>query len=120
MMLSCEELSEMIRGLGYRVHRVYEDAGFCVIDFSHPKVRVEEPASWFLSSVTVSKRDGSIEVTVRSRLDRFKELYLDYCCEDGAHVCRPHVDPEEGILSVEARFRERPLEKLRALLSEML
>jgi len=110
----------MIRQLGYRVHRVHEDDNFCIIDFRHPKVRVEVPVSWFLSSVSMNKRDGFIEVTVRSRLDRFKELYLDYCCENGTHVCRPHVDPEEMIISVEARFRERPVEKLRALLSEML
>jgi len=119
-MLSCKELSEMIRRLGYHIHRVHEDVNFCVVDFRHPKVRVEEPASWFLSSVTVNKRDGSVEATIRSRVDRFKELYLDYCCEDGAHVCRPHINPDEMILSVEARFRERPVEKLRALLAEML
>ncbi|MEM4454761.1 MAG: hypothetical protein QXT28_08640 [Thermofilaceae archaeon] len=118
-MLSCKELSEMIRRLGYRVHRVHEDDNFCIIDFRHPKVRVEMPVPWFLSSVLMNKRDGSIKVTVRSRLDGFKELYLDYCCENGTNVCWPRVDPEEMIISVEATFRERPVEKLRALLSEI-
>jgi len=98
----------------------YEDEKTCRVDFRHPYIKVEFPHAYYLSSVVLKKEDGSIRVTVRSKVKGFKELYLDYCCENETLVCRPHVYMDEKILSVEATFRERPLDKLRTLLSEMI
>ena len=118
--LTCKELQGLIRKYRYEVVRVIEDEERCIIDFRHPKVKVERPVTWYLSSVVLDKRDGSVEATVRSKVDAFKELYLDYCCEDGEQVCRPHVNMEDKILSVEAKFRQNPKEKFEMLLNEMM
>ena len=116
---TCSELEEIIRKCGFEVVNVFEDDKKCIIDFKHPKIKVERPVAYFLSSVFLNKEDGSIETTVRSRVDTFKELYLDYCCEDGEQKCRPHVNMEEKIFSVEARFRTKSGEKFKYLLNEM-
>jgi len=117
--LTCKQLQEIIQKNGFQVVNITEDEEKCIIDFKHPKVKVEYPATYYLSSVFLNKKEGNIETTVRSKVERFKELYLDYCCEDGLQVCRPHVNMEDGILSVEARFREIPKEKFNRLLDEM-
>lgn len=101
---TCEQLQEIIRKNKYEVVKVYEEEGKCIIDFKHPKVKVEPPVAYYLSSVV---------------LDTFKELYLDYCCENSEQMCRPHVNMEEKILSVEARFWQNPKEKFSRLLDEM-
>jgi hypothetical protein len=116
--LTCREIQEIIRKNGYEIVNVQEGEGLCIVDFRHPKVKVQLPVAWYLSSV-VLRGDGSIETTVRSKVEGVKELYLDYCCENGEHVCRPHVDMVTGILSVEAKFRQNPKEKFDSLLKEM-
>ena len=120
MAFPCGDLVGLIRRLGYEVRQVLDEGGRCVVDFRHPRVRVERPVSYFLSSAVLDKGDGSVEVTVRSRVDGVKELYLWYCCEDGVNVCRPHFDAENDIVSVEARFHKDAIKRLEALLSEML
>ena len=117
--ITCQQLHETIRKNRYEVVNVTEDEKYCIIDFKHPKVEVMPPVSYFLSSVVLDKKDNHIDVTVRSKVDTFKELYLDYCCEDGEQMCRPHVNMEEKILSVEAKFWQKPIEKLDRLLDEM-
>ncbi len=116
---TCEQLKEIIRKNRYQIVNVFEDEEKCIIDFKHPKVKVEPPVSYFLSSVALDKRDGSIETTVRSKVETFKELYLDYCCEDNEQRCRPHVNMEDKILSVEAKFWQNPKGKFDRLLDEM-
>jgi hypothetical protein len=116
---ACREIQEIIRKRGYEIVDVREDEEKCIVDFKHPKVKVEFPVAYYLSSVVLNKKDGSIETTVRSKVEGVKELYLDYCCEDGEQVCRPHVDMEAGILSVEAKFHQNPKEKFDSLLKEM-
>lgn len=116
---TCEQLQEIIRKNKYEVVRVLEENQKCIIDFKHPKVKVEPPVSYYLSSVVLDKEKGNIEATVRSKVDTFKELYLDYCCEDSEQMCRPHVNMEDKILSVEAKFWQKPKEKFGRLLDEM-
>lgn len=116
---TCKQLQEIIRKNRYEVVNVTEDEKQCIIDFKHPKVKVAPPVSYFLSSVALDKKKGNIEATVRSKVDTFKELYLDYCCEDSEQMCRPHVNMEEKILSVEAKFWQNPKEKFDRLLDEM-
>ncbi len=118
-MLSCRELEDIIRRNRYQVIKKIEDEEKCIIDFKHPRVEIEPPVSYYLSSVVLNKKDGSIEATVRSRVESFKELYLDYCCEDGEQRCRPHVNMKEKILSVEAKFWKNSIEKFNRLLDEM-
>jgi len=118
--VDCQALADMVRKHGYDVLSVREDGGSCVIDFLHPGVRLMRPVPYFASSLHYDKRRGTVEVTVRAKVPRYKELYLDYCCEDGEMVCRPHVWMEENMVSVEAKFRKDPVERLRMLLSEML
>lgn len=116
---TCSQLQGVIRKNKYEVVATKEDEKSCIIDFKHPKVKVEPPVSYFLSSVALDKETGSIETTVRSKVDTFKELYLDYCCEDSEQMCRPHVNMEEKILSVEAKFWHNPKGKFERLLDEM-
>jgi len=118
--LSCQELADLIRKRGYEIIRVQDEADKCIIDFRHPKVKIERPVAYFLSSVALDKKDGHIETTVRSKVDTYKELYLDYCCEDSEMCCRPHVSMEEKILSVEAKFHKSPKKKFDQLISELL
>jgi hypothetical protein len=121
---TCDRLRGLVEKRGFEVTKVVEDGEKCIIDFRHPKVRVEKPVSYFLSSAVLNKKDGSITATVRSKVDAFKRLELDYCCEkeDGecVQVCKPHVWMEEKILSVEAHFKEDAMSKLGTLLSEMI
>jgi hypothetical protein len=117
--LTCREIQEIICERGYKVVDVREDEERCIVDFRHPRVKVEFPVAYFLSSVVLNKKDGSIETTVRNKVEGVKELYLDYCCEDGIQMCRPHVNMEEKILSVEAKFQQNPKGKFDRLLDEM-
>ena len=117
----CDTLERIVRSYGYIVHRKTETATQCLIDFRHPNVEPRFPMAYFLSSLVYDKERNHIEVTVRSKpKGDYKELYLNYCCENGEMACRPHVWFEEKIVSVEAKFHEKPIEKLKSLLSEML
>jgi len=128
-MITCEELKKLINKIGYDVLDQSEDEDECLIDFKHPKVGEEElkdpvESLYFLSSVLYNKKTGRIETTVRAKVPlEYKQLFLDYCCEkddDGCiQVCRPHVDMGNKIVSVEARFGEKPIEKFKRLLYEM-
>lgn len=118
--ISCQDLQNVIKRNRFQVTRVVEDGGRCIIDFKHPKVKVEPPVAYYLSSVALDKERGSIETTVRSRVETYKELYLDYCCEDSEWRCRPHVNMEDKILSVEATFYQNPKAKFDRLLGEMI
>lgn len=117
--VSCEQLKDVIKKNRYEVVNVVENGHKCIIDFKHPKVKLEPPVSYFLSSVALDKERNFIETTVRSKVETFKELYLDYCCEDSEWRCRPHVNMEEKILSVEATFHQNPKGKFDRLLDEM-
>jgi len=90
------------------------------IDFKHPKMKVEEPAGYFLSSVEWDKKRNVLRTTVRTPVPTYKELYLDYCVEDGVMVCRPHFWSEKKIVSVQATFSKEPLDRFNRLLVEML
>jgi len=118
--MSCRKLEDVVRRSGFIIIDTYEDEDTCRVDFRHPYIKPIPPYTYYISSAIMKKRDGSIRATVRSKVETFKELYLDYCCENGVFVCRPHVNMEEKILSVEAIFSEKPIDKLRSLLSEML
>lgn len=117
----CAKLAEMIRKGGFEDAKIrVDDENLCVIDFRHPKIKPEMPYAYFMSSVKFDKKRNVLDATVRGKADGFKELYLDYCCEDGANVCKPHANFEEKIVSVEATFTREPLERFRQLLAEML
>jgi len=118
--MNCKELQEIITRNRFQIVHVYDEADQCIIDFKHPQVKVEPPVAYFLSSVVLNKKQGYIQTTVRSKVKGVKELYLEYCCEDNICVCRPHVNMEEQILSVEATFSQNPLAKFDRLLQEMI
>jgi len=105
------------------VKDVSEGPEHCVVDFVHPKIRVEEPIAYYVSSVDFNKKAKSLHTTVRSKVDGFKELYLDYCCEkennECVQVCRPHFQADKKIVSVEAVFLENSLKKFDRLLEEI-
>lgn len=125
--ITCDDVERTIKKHGYIVRQRMEipkdTKDQCVIDFVHPKVRVEEPVFYYVSSVHYNKPEKKIEVTVRSKVDDYKELFLDYCCEsdkDGCYQrCRPHVNMKDKILSCSAIFHENPLKKFDRLLEEM-
>lgn len=116
----CRTLADVIEKSRYKISYMYEDSDKCIIDFKHPNVEVKEPATYFLSSVFLNKKDNSIEATVRGKISRFKEFYGDYCCENNENMCRPHVNIEDKIFSVEVNFHENPVKKFTSLLQEML
>jgi len=119
MRTTCRELQDIIQKNRYEIINVTDDKNRCIIDFRHPGVSIEPPVSYYLSSVSLNKDTGSLETTVRSKVEDFKELYLDYCCEDSRQMCRPHVNMTDRILSVEARFHRSPAEKFDRLLNEL-
>jgi len=121
--MDCSAIEDKIAFHGYKLWDSRETPEACMIDFYHPRVKVKPPVAYFLSAVLYNKKRNTIETTVRSKVDDFKELYLDYCCEtlDGecSQVCRPHVHMGNKIMSVEAIFHEKPLEKFDRLLEEL-
>lgn len=119
----CDRLRDTIKLHRYKIGEVIEDEEKCLIDFRHPKIKVGEPVSYFASSVYYNKRTEHLNTTVRSKFERFREFYFDYCCEyEGGEClmqCRPHLNPDEEIFSVEATFMQTPLAKFDRLLEEM-
>jgi len=119
----CEKLKQLIERYGYKILNSTEDGNKCLIDFIHPEIEIKPPVAYYASSVLYDKKRKSLETTVRGKVERFKELYLDYCCEkekgECLQVCRPHVNMEEKILSVEATFSENPFKKFGRLLEEL-
>jgi hypothetical protein len=113
--MECQQLKDIIKKNGFDIVNVDEKR--CIIDFKHPKIVLEPPVAYYLSSVVL--KDG-VETIVRSKVEGGKELYLDYCCENGENVCRPHVHMGDKILSVEAKFHQNPMEKFNRLLQEMI
>ena len=114
-----EKLKEVIRRNHFQIVRELDTPERIIIDFKHPLIKVGEPAGYYLSSVVWDKRRKVLETTVRAKVPTYKELYLDYCVENGEMVCRPHFWTEEKIVSVEATFSENPLDKFDRLLNEM-
>jgi len=118
----CRHIIKKIEDRGYIIENKEFDKKSCVIDFRHPKIKKQIPIAYYTSSVKVT--ENGIETTIRGKVDRFKELWLDYCCEkednECVQKCRPHVNMEENILSVEANFTENPVEKFDRLLEELI
>lgn len=130
--MNCEELKKVIEKHGFKVKNVFEEQQKCLIDFVHPKIEVESKVegfkgkflpSYFWSGVSFDKKRKFLNTTVRSKVEGFKELYLDYCCEkendECIQLCRPHVNMQDKILSVEATFFKNPIKKFDRLLEEM-
>jgi hypothetical protein len=121
MSVVCDKLVELISKFKFQIINILEDSEKCIIDFKHPKIELRFPYAYFLSSVSFNKKTGILITTIRSKVDTFKELFfLDYCCEDGSNVCRPHVDMEDKIFSVEAIFSKDVIKKFGRLLEEMI
>ena len=122
-MTSCADLERIIKMHGFKVKSTQPTINGCIIDFYHPKIEIKPPVSYFLSSVVYDQNRNMLETTIRSKVDRFKELYLDYCCEsengECLQMCRPHFHAEEKIVSVEATFYKNPIKKFDRLLEEM-
>jgi len=119
----CEKLQEIIKKHGFKIMRVKEDDNICLIDFRHPKIKVETPEAYYGSAVQYDKKRKVLTTAVRSKVEGFKELYLDYCCEkengECLQMCRPHVHMDFKTLSVEATFFKDPIKKFDRLLEEM-
>lgn len=119
--ISCDMLKRVIEKRGYEIVNVVEDKDKCIIDFVHPKMRPGYPILYETSAVQL--KDNVISAVVRTKVDNFKELYLDYCCEkengECIQTCRPHVQMQTKTLSVEATFFTDPLKKFERLLDEM-
>jgi hypothetical protein len=118
--MSCDQLVQIILKEGWKDPKLFEDEKRCVIDFRHPKIKPEEPVSYFLSSVDFDKEKNVLKATVRSKVDNYKEVYLEPCCENGENVCKPHVDMENKTFSVEATFSQKPIERFQTLLTDLL
>ena len=119
MDMKCSEIENIVNRYGFNPTNRMETDDHCIVDFCHKKIKVGYPVSYFTSAASYNKRTGCINTTARAKVDEFKELYLDYCCEDGEQVCRPHVNMDEKIVSVEANFCEKPLGKFDRLLEEL-
>lgn len=120
--MNCKSLAELIEKSKYFVRSIEETPKGCIITFSHPTIKPEErtPELHFLSAVRYDKEKGSLEATVRRKVKGFKELYLDYCCENGEMSCRPHVSTNgDVIFSVEAKFSKNALERFKNLLNDI-
>ena len=119
----CKKLEQLIVKYGFEIRRSKEDENSCLIDFIHPKVKPESPIGYFASSVYYDKKRNILTTTVRSKVEDYKEFHLEYCCEkennECCQMCRPHVDMESKIFSIEATFHENPIEKFGRLLEEM-
>ena len=120
MNMECSEIENIVKRWGFELMGTSETDDHCIIDFHHKKIKVGLPVSYFTSAASYNKKTGCINTTARAKVDEFKELYLDYCCEDGEQVCRPHVNMDEKIVSVEAHFCESPLVKFDRLLEELV
>jgi len=117
--MNCEELKRAIERHGFEIRGISEDTEKCVIDFKHPKIEVKPPVAYFASAVQFNKKRNVLTTTVRSKVDGFKELYLDYCCENNEQMCRPHFHTDFKTISVEATFFENPIKKFDRLLEEL-
>jgi len=115
----CKEILNIIKRHNFIPENLQESEETCIIDFRHPKIEIQKPVAYFESAVQLNKKRNVLNTTIRSKVENIKELYLDYCCEDGEMVCRPHVNMEDNILSVEASFRINPIKKFDRLLEEM-
>ncbi len=100
-----------------------QERNCCIMDFKHPDIEVKKPVGYFQSSVVYDSSRGLLQTTTRSKVDGFKEMYLDYCCEEDSgeclQMCRPHVHMDLETVSVEASFREQPIQKFERLLEEL-
>ncbi|RLI07197.1 hypothetical protein DRO24_03520 [Candidatus Bathyarchaeota archaeon] len=121
----CENLAEIIRKSRYKTWKVSDTPQKCVIHFLHPSVKPEDVG--LFSAVVYDKERNRLETTVRRRVKNYKELYLDYCCENSDMKCRPHIwiEKEDSEiknveLSIEAKFTKKPLDSFKRLLDDML
>lgn len=111
-------LSRIIEKWGFKVSHVYSEPDAIIINFYDPRLGDD---LYFRSTIVYYRDTGRIEARVRVLLDRYRELYMEYCIEHCEMMCRPHFYIEDGlpILSMEAKFTEEPLTKLERLLEEM-
>jgi len=116
-MITCSRIINILEKKGYRVVTSFDRPDRCIVLFAHPSIKGDDVR--YLSGIFYIKDENKIEVTARRKVKDFKELYLDYCCENGEMMCRPHVWMDEKILSIEAKFHENILEKFKRLLDDI-
>jgi hypothetical protein len=113
----CQRLREIVEKNKFIVWAVGVQPNGCYIHFLHPTVMPSDTGAF--SGAWFSK--GRLEVTARRFVDRFKELYLDYCCENGEMCCRPHVNKWDDriLLSVHAKFHKDIFNRFDRLLADV-
>jgi len=114
-----DEIVNILRKYRYIVENVIEKPDMIIIDFRHRSTRGDP---YTTSSLVYYKNKGKIEVTVRRKIDKHIELYLDYACEDGEPACRPHAYLVDGepYIAVECKFHKNPIERLKRVLVDMM
>jgi len=117
--MNASEIVNILRKYRYIVENVIEKPDMIIIDFRHRSTRGNP---YTTSSVVYYKDTGKIEATIRRKIDRHIELYLDYACEDGKIACRPHVYVLDGepYIAVECKFHKNPIERLKRALEELM
>jgi len=118
-MSEVDEIVSILQRRGYIVENVIEKPDMIIIDFRHRSTRGD---LYTASSVVYYKDMGKIEATIRRKIDKHIELYLDYACEDGEPACRPHAYLVDGepYIAVECKFHKNPIERLKRVLEDMM
>lgn len=107
----CAEIREELKKLRFDITYDREDKEECLINFRYApsfekaKQKFGEDDALFIATSTVSydKKKKVVGTNLLSPLEKFCELYLDYCCEDNVNVCRIHVDPEYPRVGLEVK-----------------
>lgn len=125
----CKDIREELKKRRFDITFDSEDENKCILNFRHERAfqrakrKFGEDDAIFISTSTVSfdKKKQSIATNFLSPLEKFCELYLDYCCENGEepiNVCRIHVDPEYPRIGLEVKPIN--LEKFKEALNDFI
>lgn len=128
----CSKIKEELKRRRFDVTYESEDEKRCLINFRDRKLfekakrKFGEDEALFIATSTVEydKKTKSVKTNLVSPLEKFCELYLDYCCEKGEkgeepiNVCRVHLDPKYPRVGLEVK--PITFEKFKAALNDFL
>lgn len=102
-----------------------EDEQQCVVNFVDKPIFERAKEKFFesalfiaVSSVALNKEEGTVDANLVSPLEKFCELYLDYCCKDNENLCRVHLDKEFPRIGLEVKGAD--LETLKRALDDFI
>jgi len=126
-MSECNLIRSELKKRNFEVTFDREDDKGCIINFKYSpsfervKTRFGEDIALAkaISSVAFNKETQKIEANLLSPLEKFCELYLDYCCRDNEWLCRVHIDKEIPA-RVGLEIKQADIEKLKGALDDFI